>query len=326
MRDNAAPHTLAEQGIAALKVGNKIQAAELLKKSLLLDPDQELAWLWLSGAVSSQEEQKFCIQNVTRINPQNQAAKRGLDSLPTNIPAISPFPIQANPHQQPTVILPLQPPPIPHTVAENWFYTLNGQRIGPVKDVDFPRLITTAKVNRNTMVWTQGFSEWMPLKQTKLVSFFTAPPPLTSAATRYAGFWYRTLAWIIDYVIQMVAMVIIIMPLAFALGASMAGTSSATEIQSAGEVLGYAVGILINWLYHTISESSPWQATLGKKLLGLRVTDKAGNRIGFGKANGRYWSKYLSGLILCMGYIMVASTEKKQGLHDKIAGTLVLKV
>ena len=196
MRDNVAPHTLAEQGIAALKVGNKIQAAELLKKSLLLDPDQELAWLWLSGAVSSQGEQKFCIQNVTRINPQNQAARRGLDSLPANIPAISPFPIQANPHPQPTVILPLQPPPIPHTphtVAENWFYTLNGQRIGPVKDVDFPRLITTANVDRNTMVWTQGFSEWMPLEQTKLVSFFTAPPPLTGKAVN------NTIIWILAF-------------------------------------------------------------------------------------------------------------------------------
>ena len=98
-RNNVAPHTLAEQGIAALKVDNKIQAAELLKKSLLLDPDQELAWLWLSGAVLSPGEQKFCLQNVTRINPQNQAAKRGLDSLPANIPAISPFPIQEISHK-----------------------------------------------------------------------------------------------------------------------------------------------------------------------------------------------------------------------------------
>jgi uncharacterized RDD family membrane protein YckC len=105
----------------------------------------------------------------------------------------------------------------------------------------------------------------------------------------------------------------------------MAGTSSATEISSAGEALGNLVGILITWLYFTISESSPWQATLGKKLLGLKVADEAGNRIGFGKANGRYWSKILSALILCIGFIMVAFTEKKQGLHDKIAGTLVFK-
>lgn len=142
---------------------------------------------------------------------------------------------------------------------------------------------------------------------------------------RYAGFWYRTLALIIDTVITMVAAVILVLPLAFALGAAMAGTSSETEMSSAGGVLGNLLGTLITWLYFTISESSPWQATIGKKLLGIRVTDEAGNRIGFGRANGRYWSKIVSTLILCIGYIMVAFTEKKQGLHDKIAGTLVLK-
>jgi len=145
-------------------------------------------------------------------------------------------------------------------------------------------------------------------------------------ASHYAGFWYRTIAWVIDTVITTVAAIIIVLPLAFALGASMAGTSSATDIFSVGEALGNLGGILITWLYFTISESSPWQATLGKKVLGLRVTDEAGNRIGFGKANGRYWSKILSALILCIGFIMVAFTERKQGLHDKIAGTLVLKV
>lgn len=147
----------------------------------------------------------------------------------------------------------------------------------------------------------------------------------TEHTSRYAGFWYRTLAWVIDNVIAMVVTVIIILPLAFSLGASMAGSSTMTEIQTAGEVLGNIGGILITWLYFTISESSPWQATLGKKLLGLRVTDEAGNRIGFGRANGRYWSKILSALILLIGFIMVAFTEKKQGLHDKIAATLIFK-
>jgi uncharacterized RDD family membrane protein YckC len=147
----------------------------------------------------------------------------------------------------------------------------------------------------------------------------------TKHSFRYAGFWYRTLAWVIDNVIAMIVTVIIILPLAFSFGASMAGSSTMTEIQSAGEVLGNIVGILITWLYFTISESSPWQATLGKKLLGLRVTDEAGNRIGFGRANGRYWSKILSALFLLIGFIMVAFTEKKQGMHDKIAGTLVFK-
>lgn len=82
---------------------------------------------------------------------------------------------------------------------------------------------------------------------------------------------------------------------------------------------------MIEWLYWTVFESSSWQATPGKRMLGLRVTDMDGNRIGFGRANARYWSKILSFLILLIGFLMVAFTRRKQGLHDLIASTLVLR-
>lgn len=149
------------------------------------------------------------------------------------------------------------------------------------------------------------------------------PGPTSTAAPRYAGFWYRTLAYVIDVVITMVIAMPIVMPLAFALGASMAETATPEAITAAGEALGNAMGVLVSWLYFTISESSAWQATLGKRLLGLKVTDEAGQRIGFGRANGRYWSNILSALLLMVGFLMIAFTAKKQGLHDKIAGTLV---
>jgi len=142
---------------------------------------------------------------------------------------------------------------------------------------------------------------------------------------RYAGFWIRVLASLIDWILAQIAIIIIVVPLAFVLGASMADTSSAEEIEASGEALGTILGIFVQWLWFTIPESSKWQATIGKKLLGLKVTDEAGRRIGFGRANGRYWSKILSGLILCIGFIMVAFTDKKQGLHDKIASTLVVR-
>lgn len=151
------------------------------------------------------------------------------------------------------------------------------------------------------------------------------PIKSTSYAQTYAGFWIRSLAAIIDGVLCEVLAIFLVLPLAFALGASMAETSTAAEIESAGEGLGYVMGILIQWLWFTIAESSKWQASVGKKLLGLKVTDEQGQRIGFGKANARYWSKILSALILLIGFVMVAFTEKKQGLHDKIAGTLVVK-
>jgi uncharacterized RDD family membrane protein YckC len=72
-------------------------------------------------------------------------------------------------------------------------------------------------------------------------------------------------------------------------------------------------------------ESGSMQGTLGKKLLGIKVTDMEGGRIGFGRATGRYFGKILSGMIFMVGFLMAAFTEKKQALHDMLAGTLVVK-
>lgn len=80
------------------------------------------------------------------------------------------------------------------------------------------------------------------------------------------------------------------------------------------------------WLYFSVFESSRLQATPGKLALGIRVTDLEGNRIGFGRATGRFFSKIVSGLILDIGYIMAAFTSRKQALHDMMAGTLVIYV
>ena len=77
------------------------------------------------------------------------------------------------------------------------------------------------------------------------------------------------------------------------------------------------------WLYEAALESSSYQATLGKMIFGMKVTDLAGNRISFARATGRHFAKLISGLVLCIGFIMVGFTERKQGLHDLLAGTLV---
>ena len=83
------------------------------------------------------------------------------------------------------------------------------------------------------------------------------------------------------------------------------------------------VTIAASWLYEALMESSSYQATLGKMIFGMKVTDLYGNRISFARAMGRHFAKILSGMILCIGFIMVGLTERKQGLHDLLAGTLV---
>ncbi len=80
-----------------------------------------------------------------------------------------------------------------------------------------------------------------------------------------------------------------------------------------------------SWLYEAFMESSSYQATLGKMIFGMKVTDLDGKRISFERATGRHFAKWLSTMILFIGYIMVGFTERKQGLHDLLAGTLVLR-
>jgi uncharacterized RDD family membrane protein YckC len=142
-------------------------------------------------------------------------------------------------------------------------------------------------------------------------------------AVDYAGFWWRFLAYAIDALIS----VCIFFPLGMIIGVIIVATGEDPESPSMlGARLGTnLVSLLVTWLYYALCESSPWQGTVGKKLLGLRVTDLNGQRIGFGKATGRHFGKILSGMILGIGFIMIAFTERKQGLHDQMAGTLVLK-
>jgi len=65
------------------------------------------------------------------------------------------------------------------------------------------------------------------------------------------------------------------------------------------------------------------QATLGKRVLGLRVTDVNGARIFFGRASTRFFGKFLSTATLGFGFLMVLWTQNKQGLHDLVSGCLV---
>jgi uncharacterized RDD family membrane protein YckC len=84
--------------------------------------------------------------------------------------------------------------------------------------------------------------------------------------------------------------------------------------------------ITISWLYFAMMESSERQATFGKAMLNLRVSDTNGNRLSFGHASGRYFSKLITGLVpFGIGWIMAGFTQRKQALHDFIAGTVVTR-
>jgi uncharacterized RDD family membrane protein YckC len=89
--------------------------------------------------------------------------------------------------------------------------------------------------------------------------------------------------------------------------------------------LSVTISLVVGWLYEALMTSSSKQATLGKMVFGLVVTDTQGARLSFLHATGRHFAKFLSGMTLFIGYIMAGFTERKQALHDFIASTYVLK-
>lgn len=121
----------------------------------------------------------------------------------------------------------------------------------------------------------------------------------------YAGFWNRAVAILIDGVLLAIVGLI-------------------TNILLNENAAGF-VGFLVGWFYFAGMESSARQATFGKSAMGLVVIGIDGNRISFLRATGRYFAKWISAVILLIGYIMAAFTARKQALHDILASTLVLK-
>jgi uncharacterized RDD family membrane protein YckC len=151
----------------------------------------------------------------------------------------------------------------------------------------------------------------------------------------YAGFWLRLVAYLIDAAIIGIPLGVLIIAGIAMTGASAAISGNADE-DSLKAFLGVfgvmmilsviAVLIVVAWLYYAYSESSTWQGTLGKRALGLYVTDLNGNRITFGRASGRFFARFITRLIpLGIGFIMAGFTARKQALHDMIASCLVLR-
>ena len=124
------------------------------------------------------------------------------------------------------------------------------------------------------------------------------------SAVFYAGFWIRFAAYIIDAIILFIVGVV----LAIAAG----GTT--------GAVLQIVVGIV-----YTVGFWTAQGATPGKMAVGIEITTVDGEPIDFGRALLRYIGYLASAIILLIGFLMIAFTGQKRGLHDYIAGTVVIK-
>mgnify|MGYP002477815499 CR=1 FL=1 len=144
----------------------------------------------------------------------------------------------------------------------------------------------------------------------------TESPPAT-ATKNYAGFIQRGIAAFIDYLlIQMMVIV------------SLATAEELHLLDHMDELSMALISIAtlpIVWLYHAGLEASALQGTLGKRTIGIKVTDEQGRRCHLGQTTKRFFGKFLSALILGLGFLMMIPSPRNQTLHDKLAGCLVMK-
>jgi uncharacterized RDD family membrane protein YckC len=159
---------------------------------------------------------------------------------------------------------------------------------------------------------------------------------------RYGGFWIRFVAYIVDGLIIGIPMSVIVGIVIGVFGAGSLATLSSLpknpdpeQVQAqfvplfiaflGAYALFIAGSIVISWLYFAMMESSERQATFGKAIFNMRVTDANGSRLSFAHASGRFFAKIINSMTCGIGWIMAGFTDKKQGLHDLIAGTVVTR-
>ncbi len=222
-------------------------------------------------------------------------------------------------------------------VPNEWYFAQGNQQFGPIPLDELKQRVAAGQVAAADLVWHEGLSQWQAVatmpeifgqaaQQAPLA--YAAPDvnnqflPNSARRVVYVGFWWRVLATIIDSVITGVAGAVLGGIVGGIIGLTMGGGNDAIAL---AEGAGNLIGIILGWLYSAMMESSSHQATLGKMACGIIVTDVNGNRISFGRATGRHFAKFLSAIILGIGYMMAGWTQRKQGLHDMIAGTYVIK-
>lgn len=149
------------------------------------------------------------------------------------------------------------------------------------------------------------------------------------SVAQYAGFWRRFWALVVDLIVVGVGSAVIGGVVGGLVGFYLASKGySADEVRLAIRSHDWAINLATNLgstIYFVAMNSSSRRGTLGKMALGIEITDLAGNRISALRAFGRELAKFLSALTLGIGYFMAGWTRRKQALHDKVAGTLVVR-
>ena len=225
-----------------------------------------------------------------------------------------------------------------------WHYTdAQGAEQGPVTADAVRAAYHAGHLGPGSQFWHEGLPAWIGLAAAAAelgltTGAATAPPPAPDpyAMPRatlenapgvrdsddivYAGFWRRAIALFIDGLVLMVPVLV----LSGLLGVGVAAAGNGGGAEGLLVAVFYLAHFAIRGAYFATMHSSGWQATLGKRAVGIKVTDDGGNRLTFAHALGRWFASALSFLTVYIGFLMAAFTDRKRALHDMVAGTQVV--
>jgi uncharacterized RDD family membrane protein YckC len=246
-------------------------------------------------------------------------------------------------------------------MAMEWFYVNGGNRVGPVTPLVFEGLNRDGTVKSETMVWSNGMTDWLPFGQIAATTAVCAVSggrywqrdmvpyegKFVSAEHKeqffqrlregvqqpggmvYGNFGTRFVAKLIDGVIGWVIGVCINLGLAMLFFGSFIFQPKPNDPVVAGRFFAYqGVALLAGMGFGLLYQwffLSRYAATPGKMALGLKVVRSDGSPLSSGRAIGRYFSEILSSMTLLIGYIMAGFDEERRALHDRICDTRVIK-
>lgn len=215
-------------------------------------------------------------------------------------------------------------------MSDNWHYKLGGQEFGPVSHDELAQLLKQGEIGPRTPVRANTAEPWCPIGT--LPEFATATAtaetaleqiPVNRDSGAYAPFWRRGIAFAVDAFAILVARMLV----GTIIGVALIGRRIASESPDIDADLWIVRGVYLAfpWLYFTVFEGSSMQATPGKLLMKVIVTDSSGYVPGYGRAALRSLAKYVSFLILPLSVIIVLYTDRKQAFHDFMANTVVVR-
>ena len=231
-----------------------------------------------------------------------------------------------------------------------WYYAKDGQQQGPFEEAAFRALAESGQVRAETLVWSEDMQDWRPYGEVKLApaqlveAEVLEPEPMRKsrsaagvvhpegfdfAGARYAGFWVRALARMIDSMIMFfvtlaaVFVFAVFVAVFFPEWVAPEKLNTMTGTLIALQVVSHVIAFVIPMFYETWMVSR-WGATLGKMACGIRIVGLNAPKLTYRQAFVRYWGYMLSGLIFCIGYAMAAFDEEKRSLHDRLCHTRVV--